>query len=87
MSAHAGVIDRLPPIASNVAAGTSRSSDRDFLRFVEVACGSLMEVVSQANIDRNQKLVDESKFKQIYDAAEELAKRLSALRNTLLGPN
>jgi four helix bundle protein len=73
-------------ISSNVAEGTSRSSDRDFLRFVEIAYGSLMEVVSQAHIATSQKMVDESGFMKIYDTAEELAKKLSALRNTLLGP-
>ncbi len=37
-------------ISSNVAEGTGRSSDRDFAHFVEIAYGSLMEVVSQLKV-------------------------------------
>ncbi len=66
-------------ISSNVAEGTSRSSDRDFLRFVEIAYGSLREVVSQAHSATNQNMVEKAGFKQIRDTAEELAKKLSAL--------
>lgn len=37
-------------IPSNIAEGTSRGSNRDFARFVEIAYGSLMETVSHAHI-------------------------------------
>ena len=41
-------------ISSNVAEGSSRSSRPDFARFVEVATGSLYEVVSQSVISKRQ---------------------------------
>lgn len=72
-------------ISSNIAEGTSRSSDKDFLRFVEIAYGSLMEVVSQSRIASQQSFLDPQQFQQIYDAADELARMLSALRTKLLG--
>ncbi len=34
-------------ISSNLAEGNSRTSRKDYLRFVEIAYGSLMEVISQ----------------------------------------
>jgi four helix bundle protein len=37
-------------ISSNIAEGIGRTSDVDFARFLEIAYGSLMEVVSQAQI-------------------------------------
>jgi four helix bundle protein len=72
-------------ISSNIAEGTSRSSDKDFLRFVEIAYGSLMEVTSQAQIAARQSFLSEQDFQTVYGAAEELARKLSALRTKLMG--
>jgi four helix bundle protein len=41
-------------IPSNLAEGCSRSSKADYARLVEIATGSVFEVVSQAAIGRNQ---------------------------------
>ena len=41
-------------ISSNIAEGTSRTSKVDFARFIEIASGSLYEVVSQSFIAKNQ---------------------------------
>ena len=40
-------------ISSNLAEGCSRSSKTDYIHFVEIATGSVFEVVSQATIGRN----------------------------------
>jgi four helix bundle protein len=72
-------------VSSNVAEGSSRSSDKDFARFVEVAYGSLMEVVSQASIASQQSLLTKPQFDNVYAEAEQIARKLSGLRNTLLG--
>jgi len=70
-------------VSSNIAEGSSRSSDKEFARFVEVAYGSLMEVVSQCFVSSRQSLIDQPQFKGIYSEAEQIAGKLSALRNTL----
>ena len=44
----------LSACSSNLAEGCSRSSRVDYARFVEIATGSLFELVSQATIGRNQ---------------------------------
>jgi four helix bundle protein len=41
-------------ISSNISEGSSRSSRVDYSRFVELAAGSLFEVVSQAHIALRQ---------------------------------
>jgi four helix bundle protein len=41
-------------VSSNIAEGSSRSSDVDFARFLEIAYGSLMESVSQSFIANKQ---------------------------------
>jgi len=71
-------------ISSNLAEGSSRSSRADFARFVEIASGSLFEVVSQSFIGRNQGFLSNESFSQLYAAAEKQGKMLSGLRASLL---
>ena len=52
-------------ISSNIAEGSSRTSRVDFARFVEIASGSLFEVVSQSTISLRRKLLEQNKYDQI----------------------
>ncbi len=70
-------------ISSNVAEGCSRSSRTDDARFVEIATGSVFEVVSQATIGRNQGFLTETNYQQLYQAAEKQSRMLSGLRKSL----
>jgi four helix bundle protein len=58
-------------IASNIAEGTSRMSQTDFARFIEIATGSVFEVVSQSFIGQRQGFIDESKFKVLRRRREQ----------------
>ena len=49
-------------ISSNIAEGSSRSSKSDFARLVEIATGSVFEVVSQAFIARRQTFFAKKSF-------------------------
>lgn len=71
-------------ISSNLAEGSSRSSRPDFARFVEIAGGSLFEVVSQAFVGRRQQFLSDEQFQQLYAAAERQGRMLSGLRHSLL---
>jgi four helix bundle protein len=71
-------------ISSNVAEGSSRMSQADFARFVEIATGSVFEVTSQAFVARKQGFLSEENFRAIYESAEELSRMLSGLRKSLL---
>lgn len=70
-------------ISSNIAEGSARVSRRDFARFVEIATGSLFEVVSQAHIGRSQGFLSEEQFQTLYASAEEQGRMLSGLRRSL----
>ena len=70
-------------ISSNIAEGSSRNSKTDFSRFIEIATGSVFEVVSQSHIARNQGFFGEEEFKKIYAHADEIGRMLSGLRNSL----
>ena len=71
-------------ISSNIAEGTSRMSQADFARFIEIATGSVFEVVSQSFIGRRQEFLDEENFHALYSAADEVGRMLSGLRKSLI---
>ncbi len=71
-------------ISSNIAEGSSRMSRKDFARFIEIATGSVYEVVSQAFIGRNQGFLSQENFETLYQAAEQQGRMLSGLRRSLL---
>ena len=71
-------------ISSKIAEGSGRSSNRDFVRFVEIAYGSVMEVVSQLQITLGQSIVAAEVRDELYESAEELARMLSGLKASLL---
>jgi four helix bundle protein len=70
-------------VSANIAEGSGRSSDIDFARFIEIAYGSLMEVVSHASIVKLQGMLPAHTFDKLYEQADELARMLSGLRSTL----
>ena len=75
---------RRAAISSNIAEGSSRSSKVDFARFVEIAGGSVFEVVSESFVARRQNFLSNDNFRKIYAAAEEESRMLSGLRRSLL---
>jgi four helix bundle protein len=74
-------------ISSNLAEGSSRNSRNDFARFVEIATGSVFEIVSQASIAQKQGFLSDDDFKNIYKSSEKLGRMLSGLRRSLLDSN
>jgi len=72
-------------ISSNIAEGISRSSDRDKSRFIEIAYGSVMEIVSQSHVAKRQGFISEVDFEQNCQIADDLARMLSGFRNRLQG--
>jgi four helix bundle protein len=71
-------------ISSNIAEGTARNSKIDYARFLEIATGSLFEVVSQSFVGQRQGFLSEVDFRKLYAAAEEQGKMLSGLRRSVL---
>jgi four helix bundle protein len=70
-------------ISSNIAEGASRMSQIDFARFIEIATGSVFEVVSQSFTGRQQGFLNEENFRAMYSAADEIGRMLSGLRKSL----
>jgi four helix bundle protein len=74
-------------VSSNIAEGTGRTSNKDFTHCIGIAYGSLMEVASQAQIAFRQALLTQNERDNIYEKAEELARMLSGLKNSVNRPS
>jgi four helix bundle protein len=70
-------------IPSNIAEGQGRNSTRDFLYFLSVAQGSLMELETQITIADRLGYIDDSQEKSLLDSTAEVSRMLSGLRNSL----
>lgn len=70
-------------VSSNIAEGSGRGTGKEFIRFLDIAYGSLMEVVSQLQIAVNQKFLNAEDHQNLYADAEELARMLSGLRSSI----
>ncbi len=58
-------------------------SQTDFARFIEIATGSVFEVVCQSFIGRRQGFLTEDGFRGLYSAADEIGRLPSGLPKSL----
>lgn len=70
-------------IASNLAEGCSRSSTKDFIRFIEISYGSLAEVETQIYIANRQKYILDEAMEKLLEQASEIGRMLNGLINSL----
>jgi four helix bundle protein len=71
-------------IPSNIAEGTSRHSNKDFSRFLEIAIGSVYEVETQILISTNLGFINEEKCIEITNSLDEIIKMTSRFQKTLV---
>ena len=70
-------------VSSNIAEGSGRNSDADFAHFLEIAYGSLMEVVSQLYLGLDQGYVRTAQLDELMAEADVLASKIVALSKAL----
>lgn len=68
-------------IPSNIAEGSSRNSTKDFLRFLNIASGSLAEVETQIEIAKRLNYIEDTTL--ISDNIESIRKMLYRLKESL----
>ena len=73
-------------VPSNIAEGMSRISEKEQAHFIEIAYGSLMEVLSQFIISQRLGYITEEDLNKIRNIITEIAKMLSGLRKYILTP-
>lgn len=70
-------------ISSNFAEGCSRSSEKDFKRFIEISLGSAFETKTQLIISNKLGLLEGSDFADLITRLDKVSKQLNTLRNKL----
>lgn len=70
-------------VPSNIAEGSSRNTDKDFKRFLEIALGSLFEMETQLIIIEELELVEDINFVEIYALIEKEGKQINSFINKL----
>ncbi len=70
-------------ISLNIAEGEGRRSNNDFSRFIQIAIGSLNEVVTLLFITLEQEYISKVEFDALYKRCESISKQLHAFRNYL----
>lgn len=71
-------------VSANIAEGNSRWSGAEQARFVEIAYGSLMELVSEAKVAEQQGFLSREDYTGIRKEAVEISRMLSGLRRSLV---
>ena len=71
-------------ISSNIAEGSSRSSQKDYSRFIEMAMGSGYELETQLIISDQLQVGDEEVRKILFQNLNEVQKMLMSFRQALL---
>ncbi len=70
-------------IASNIAEGASRTSEKDFAHFLEISLGSSFEVETQLVISRNLNYISEIEYDKIINELTILQKQLNNFINKI----
>lgn len=71
-------------IASNLAEGTSRQTNKDKAHFSTMAFSSLMEVLNQLIIAKDLNYISDSDYKNLRTHIEKISNMLNALRKSQL---
>ena len=70
-------------VPSNIAEGTSKTSPKEQFHFLEIAYGSLMEIMCQLEISFDLGYINQDQFKQSEEKIVMIYKILSSMQSSL----
>lgn len=70
-------------IPSNIAEGSSRNSNKDFSRFIEISIGSAYEIETQLLIASDLGFINHDKLDSLIIQLDEIIRMISKFRSTL----
>lgn len=71
-------------IPSNIAEGSSKSSNKHFKQFLEIALGSSFELETQLIIAFNESYISEERFNNLEEKIKQIQKMISGFQSGLL---
>ena len=72
-------------VASNIVEGCARSTEGDYLRFLDIAYGSVREVEYQLSLAHRLNYLSPEQYKSVHPKALETSKALGALIRAIRG--
>ena len=69
-------------IPSNIAEGHGRTSDKEIVRFLDIARGSIYELDTQLEISRQLNYLNQVEYRSIFNLLDEISRMLSGLRRS-----
>ncbi|WP_299521659.1 four helix bundle protein [Winogradskyella sp.] len=70
-------------IPSNIAEGSSRNSDKDFSRFLQITLGSAYEIETQLLIAKDLNFIKEEELMELLNELNSIVKMTSKFKSTL----
>ncbi|WP_080778196.1 four helix bundle protein [Chryseobacterium phocaeense] len=70
-------------ITANIAEGMCRSTEKEKLRFINIAFGSCIEVINFLILSNDLEFLDDENYKSLRIQAESISNQLNALSKTL----
>lgn len=70
-------------IPSNIAEGYGRKSKNDYIRFLQIAMGSIFEMQTQLEISKNLEFLSVNRFNELYESSREIERMLSSMINKI----
>ena len=70
-------------VAANIAEGCSRSSDKEYIRYLAIAYASLAETLSHLEVALRLKFLSPEDHQSLRQPAERIGRMLSGLRTSL----
>jgi len=70
-------------VPSNIAEGYGRNANKEFIRFLRIAMGSLFRIQTQLEIAKNLNFFDKEVYLDMYEDSREIERMLSSLIDKL----
>ena len=70
-------------VPANIAEGSSRSSTKEFIRFLKIAMGSLKELETHFIISERLKLINSKDVQSLLTKTDEVGRIIHSLRSSL----
>jgi four helix bundle protein len=70
-------------IVMNIAEGSGRNSSKEFMHFLDIAIGSLFEVISGLILALDKGYITQGEYNNVYSEGEVLGKSINSFKKTI----